>query len=151
PSIFTFRHIRSDNVPILEPLDPLGRLLELQNNDAAAVDLAAEAGSPAHRLGVQTAASGQVPIATIRHRSNAQGIVVVVFWQPQLDTVELGPAARCTLDLAELLEQAGLNIPAAGVCPGAVAAGNQRSIAGFNPLDALEPCFRQPLSGGRAF
>lgn len=71
PGIFTFRHIRSDNVTILESLDSLGSLLELQNNDPTAVDLAAEAGSPSRRLGVQAAASGQVPITAIRHRPNA--------------------------------------------------------------------------------
>lgn len=150
PGIFTFWYICSDDVAILKSLDPLGRLLELQNNNAAAVDLAAEAGSPAHCLGVQAAASGQVPIATIRHRANAQGVVVVVFGQAKPDAVILRLATGGALHIIKDVEEGFLNIPAVGVCPGTVAVGNQRLIAGLYPLDALEPGLRQLFAGCRA-
>ena len=57
-SVFPSRHLSHNNIASLEPFHLLRRLLVLHDDDAAAVDLPTKPGAPAHRLGVQAAASG---------------------------------------------------------------------------------------------
>ena len=137
PLILSLWYNCADNISVLKPKAPFRSSLELHRDNSAFVHLSTEAGASADCLGVEIVPVRQIVISRLRHGTNTECIIVVVFRKAESFSVVLCPPARRTLHVTEHGKKRCFGIAAVGRYPGTVAVTNASDLAAQDLLDAL--------------